>query len=411
MSENGQKRGSAQGPGRSAWPAWLVRYQQWWLSMALPRAQLLAFRVAFFAAIAVDRYLLLSHTPRYGAGDFNVSHLPWLDSALPEPTRPVVLVMVLVQCYLAVLIAGGAATRPLLGLLAGLCGYSYFISQLDSYQHHYLVFLLLVIACFVPWPSRAHPDAAANSQLSEGRSAPDEVVHSWAMRLFAVQIAVVYLWAAVTKLADPLWLDGTTLGQQLGGAAAAERGVAGAVIAAVGIATASWLTALAELFLAAGWLIRRLRLPALLIGVPFHIGIELTGFEIGVFSYLMLAIYLLLVPGSAFIWAGRQLGRLRSGDRGGDRGAGPAQRRTVVLAVAVIAALGGTALLLALPFAERVVVAGLVAVIGVLAVLRARQARPTLAAAHVVACAVTLLLAIAGTQTHDYYKYWGGTSR
>jgi hypothetical protein len=34
------------------------------------------FRLLFFGVLAVDMWLQVEHAPRYGAGDFNVSHLP-----------------------------------------------------------------------------------------------------------------------------------------------------------------------------------------------------------------------------------------------------------------------------------------------------------------------------------------------
>src|SRR5690606_1835586 len=51
-----------------------------------------------------------------------------------------------------------------------------------------------------------------------------------------------------------------------------------------------------ELALAAAWLTRRLPLAALGLGVGLHVGIEASGFRIGLLSYVMLALYLLMLP-------------------------------------------------------------------------------------------------------------------
>ena len=95
------------------------------------------------------------------------------------------------------MIACGVATRWLVPLATVIYSWLYFGSQLDSYQHHYLVAMLLVIACFVPWQPAVELDA----------------VRTWALRLLLVELAIVYLWAAISKI-DPLWLDGTALAGQ-----------------------------------------------------------------------------------------------------------------------------------------------------------------------------------------------------
>src|SRR5665811_720882 len=81
-----------------------------------------------------------------------------------------------------VLIAFGVATRWLVPLATVIYSWLYFGSQLDSYQHHYLIAMLLVIACFVPWQPARGP------------------VRAWALRLMLVELAIVYLWAEISKI-------------------------------------------------------------------------------------------------------------------------------------------------------------------------------------------------------------------
>src|SRR5205085_4826490 len=94
--------------------------------------------------------------------------------------------------YLFVLIAFGVAARVLVPITAALYAWLYFGSQLDSYQHHYLVVMVLVIASFVPWqrPADARPETPARS---------------WAIRLLLVPLAIMYLWAAISKM-SPGWV-------------------------------------------------------------------------------------------------------------------------------------------------------------------------------------------------------------
>ena len=77
-------------------------------------------------------------------------------------------------------------------LATAIYGWLYFASQLDSYQHHYLVWLMLLLACFVPW-QRPHG------------AKPATHIRTWAIRLLLVQLAIMYLWAAISKM-NGAWL-------------------------------------------------------------------------------------------------------------------------------------------------------------------------------------------------------------
>ena len=339
--------------------------RSWWFDFELSREHLALFRFAFFFVLAVDAFLQISHAPRYGAGGFNVPHFGWL----PLPVgREAMLALDLVLMHLFVLAAFGVATRWIVPLAAALDAYSYFSSQLDSYQHHYLVVLLLVIASFVPWHSR------------------DRYVKSWALRLLMVQIAIVYLWAVIAKL-HPLWLDGTTLKAQV-----AKKWARELIEGTVGYAGASWLIVLAELGLAAAWILRRGPLIALAVGIGFHVGIELTGFRIGQFSYVMLALYLLMLP-TAKVRVPR-LPDLSVKAAGG-----------AFLAAFVVGGLWWG-------LATVPVGAAVIAVTGAVSIAAfALERRLAVAAAHLTACALGLTLSLATDQAVDYYRYWAGSAR
>lgn len=409
------------------------RYRRYWFDFAVARGKLIAFRVAFFTVLGIDAFLQIAHAPRYGAGGFNVSHLPWLDPVLPTPGRAGMLIVFALQSYLAFRIALGTAGRLPVILLTALYGYAYFISQLDSYQHHYLVFWLLVLACFVPWQARdAVGERAGATQAPDampGRAALP--VRSWALRLILTQIALMYAWAAVSKL-EPLWLDGTTLARQLH--VPWIRALVADVLSTradpTGLALAARLVLVTEIILAVAWLWRRLWPVALVIGVGFHIGVELTGLEIGVFSYFMFSLYILVVPDS---WPNPWI---KAAARGGERcigcigdrlcnlvGAWQARLQAIssgyrgvatVLQAVLIG--GGSALLLLVPLAEMRAVAILTALLaGGVLVMRGRGHVPgaayRLPLAHAVACAALLLLSVTTGQVHDYYKLWGGSAR
>ncbi len=100
---------------------------------------------AVLLLLAFDCWIdLIPHGARYGAGGFNVTHFEVLTALLPVPTSAV---------YVGLLSAVGALAfvlvfvRPPRMLLVALTlGYSasWMLSMLDSYQHHYLLTLLLI---------------------------------------------------------------------------------------------------------------------------------------------------------------------------------------------------------------------------------------------------------------------------
>jgi hypothetical protein len=279
-------------------PRWVREpWTRFWFDYRIAPETLRVFRVAFFTLFAVDAWLQIEHAPRYGAGSFNVSHLPWLDGILPMPSRVGMLVVYLLQAYLALRIALGVTVAWSLRLLTPLFTYGYFISQLDSYQHHYLLFLVLVIALAMPWQAGASEPAADGN----GR------VPAWAARLLLCQLSLLYLWAAVAKL-DPLWLDGRTLARQIhpgavrsfieGGLATWLGGLLGgaATGAQAGWAAAARLVLIAEITLAFAIHVRRLRPAAWAAGVLMHIVLGNAGLEIGLFSWFVVALYLVVAP-------------------------------------------------------------------------------------------------------------------
>jgi hypothetical protein len=177
----------------------VAREPVFWFGFEVSWAKVAIFRVVFFGMLAVDALLQIRHAPRYGANDFNVAQLPLLDGL--GAGRVAYGVSQLVIAYALVMVALGVGTRWLLPIAAVLYAWLYFGSQLDAYQHHYLMALVLALACFVPWQ---RPDAG-------------KLVRSWALRLILVQLGIMYLWAAISKL-DPAWVDGATLGNQISGA-------------------------------------------------------------------------------------------------------------------------------------------------------------------------------------------------
>jgi hypothetical protein len=352
-----------------------------WFGFEVSWAKLAIARVVVFGLLAIDALMQIRHAPRYGAGGFNVGQLAIFDSL--GPSRESYEVCELIAAYLFVTIACGAGTRIALPLAAAIYSWLYFGSQLDSYQHHYLVALLLWLACFVPWQRPAGAEAATP-------------VRSWALRLMLVQIAIMYLWAAISKM-NPAWWDGSTLDRQITGT------MRSMIDHTVGFAWASRLVIPVELTLACTIWNRRTWIIAAPLGLAFHLGIVASGLEIGLFAWLMIGLYTLVIPDAIWIAIARPvLTRLPTSVPG----------RWVAWTAAFAAALVFAslcrfehALALAIAIAFRLLLRTFTAVV------RGGANIAWLAAAHALAIATWLVVDRASSVAGDYYLYWGGSAR
>ncbi len=359
-----------------------------WFGFEVSWAKLAVTRVALFGLLAVDALLQIRHAPRYGAGDFNIAQLPGLDWL--GASRGAYEVAQLANAYLFVLVACGVAVRLALPIATVSYAWLYFGSQLDADQHHYLVALVLALACCVPW------------QRPQGATAATRV-RSWALRLILVELAIVYLWAAIAKL-TPAWLDGRTLGSQIFGPTRTL------IDATVGVALASKLIPLVEFALAATVWRPQTWWFAAPLGVAFHLGIAFTNLDIGLSAWLMVAMYTLVVPDRIWLWfAGLAPSRAIAwlAERS-DRG----PLRWLLIGGGLIAA---TALAGLARFEHAVAAAAVLVIVPIAAaIMRIRVGRGSLAmvgAASVAAVLVWITVDRTTTVVADYYKNWGSSAR
>ncbi len=360
-----------------------AREPAFWFGFEIAWAKLAVARFVIFALLAVDAVLQISHAPRYGAGGFNVAQLSFLDDL--GPGRVAFGTCQLLLAYGFVLIAFGVATRVLVPICAAIYAWLYFGSQLDSYQHHYLMVLVLAIASFVPWQRPADVE-------------PATPVRTWAVRLLLVQLGIMYLWAAVSKM-NLAWVDGRTLGLQMTGA------VGSLIKSTVGFKVVAVLVIAVELVLAATvWARPAWRLAAPL-GIAFHAGIIFTKLEIGLFAFLMLGIYVLVVPDR--LWVSVMSGPL---DALAKRLARPSW----------IAWGAGLALSIVIAFVVRLESAFVIAIatcvvplgVAVYGLVRGGGTpRVAVGVAHVLAIVLWLIVDRATSVTVDYYRFWAGSQR
>lgn len=352
--------------------------ETFWSKRVAPR-QLDLFRIVFFGLLGFNSWLQIAHAPRYGATDFNVAHFDFLQW-LPNPNRALLLVTFVAIAYLTFRVALGCFSKWVFVSITILYGYSYFCSQLNSFQHEYFICWLLLLFCFLPWSTRS----------------PRE---STAAKLVLIQVSFLYFWTSFSKL-DPQWLSGTTLASQikngwafdfaqLFGETTSQSPGGFAVLAKVIIAV--------ELFLALGLLWKRSRTAALVVGVLFHIFIELLGFQIGLFSYFMLALYVLLAPSRWFE---------RSNFLCGTRSAFVIWTKKNVFFFALIwlTSLG----LVFAPFEENAV---LVVLLGVFGTLLLFSENPIVSfSKHSGVVIVLVLLALFSTTTTSYFRFMAGSN-
>ncbi len=384
-------------------------WARFWFSGEVLRSRLTAFRVVFFGLLALDLWVLMvPHATRHDVGAFNVSHLHWLDPYLPAPTAVGLTALYLVAGFLAMRVALGLATRSSLVALTVLYSCAYFWSQADSYQHHYLICLLLLLCCFVPF------DATPGLDVARDEDAPS-AVPSWATRLIYVEVSIVYFFTALTKV-DEHWLDGWALERivRVEGVRTLYAQIAEAMgwgplgtYALVAHAIMIW-----QFFVAVAFLVPRLRPAACVTGPLFHVLVEVLDLKIGWFSYYMIGIYyLLLFPDSWFVGLAKPL-----------RWLGARARRLFDAAVAseeppsAYVAFGAAGLCAALTLwipLEGVGIAAIACGLAALDALRPRAELPstsslTRALSHV-AIALAMLVTIQSTGVvFEYYRFWAG---
>ncbi|MEM9353772.1 MAG: HTTM domain-containing protein, partial [Planctomycetota bacterium] len=228
---------------------------------------------------------------RYDADEFQLAHFGWLDALQPTPNETIYLATLVLTGLLSVTLA--VANLGLVWRLALVVLYSYTwaMSRLDSYQHHYLLSWVLLCVAFFP---TLRLSEVANTE--KGRP----LACAWAWRLLGLLIAMVYVWTSVAKL-DDVWRSGAGLAQ-LSGAKNLLSPFAALFPGRLGVyAFAANATIVVELMIAAGYAVSALaadqsgRFTRLLswvswaLAIALHAGFELAGLKIGWFSYWMIA--------------------------------------------------------------------------------------------------------------------------
>ena len=146
------------------------------------------------------------------------------------------------------------------------------------------LFLLMISPC---GRAMSLDSLRARQQL---QSPAPTFIAPWSIRLFQVQLCLIYLASGVSKLAGDSWWNGTTLHLVLQDPTMIRFSVAQLVIPFWITAVLTWTSLAFEVLFVPLVLYRPTRKWTLLFGVLFHLGIYAL-IEVGWFSFYMLAMY------------------------------------------------------------------------------------------------------------------------
>jgi hypothetical protein len=322
-----------------------------------------AFSKLFLGMVALDTWILMiGHAGRYGVDGFNVAHFGWLDRLMPVPSASLYVGVLLLTGLLALALALGGTHALALAALFLLYTFSWSMSMLDSYQHHYFVSSILLCLVFFPRQQPAplsKPAKAVPARLGDPlyllvgsaalggyalidwadhpwlwfclcagtlfiatwlrsrsrRALPAQLVSGFGYNLLGASVGVLYTFTSIAKM-DAQWIAGNTI-RRISSAGRVFAPLA-EWAAQFGVPEPQFWSALSssviplELFVALGYFIavvqdasrsawpRRVGTLAFGLAVSLHVGAEAMGLEIGWFSYYMLALACaFLLPGPA----------------------------------------------------------------------------------------------------------------
>lgn len=214
-------------------------------------------------------------------------HLPILPDTLVPSTMGFACVEAALLT-LGALVVVGIAARPSL-LLSGIGGIYLLLCDRMRYHHHiYTLYLMALLVAFMP----------CDRSWARGRrfAADDERIGPlWAMRLLQLQLSIIYLASAGSKILDAEWRSGAVLADRVVryGNGAIARGVPHAIIHFLQSPLGGQLMAkgaiATELGLAVALWHPRTRRLAAWAGIVFHVTIDFTT-GVDIFSWLSILI-------------------------------------------------------------------------------------------------------------------------
>jgi hypothetical protein len=269
-------------------------WNAFWFAEGSPVA-LGLFRVLFGACLLAE--IPTSRLKSVNALNDGLLHVPYFDLIRPVSEQTYQLLHGL-QYPLIGLLMLGVSTRVACGGLLAVQGWLFLADQLNFRNHPYLFLLLLLLLMLSPAGESLSLAALIRAVrrragLVSGRLRPLTM-----QRLIQVQICIVYFFAGLHKL-HAHYLEGHVLRSLLPG------GQSDALLTG-----AAWATVVLELALPFGLWFKHTRAASMLVGIVFHATIAWT-LDIRVFSYVMIASYLLFLDPEALARLVRRFGPVR----------------------------------------------------------------------------------------------------
>ncbi len=388
-------------------PAWLERA----LFGPVARGRVQVLERLVYALLAFDLWVEMApHGSRYGAGGLNVAHFGWLDAIQGLPSAGTYLGVVFASGVLCLALAFGLGGRLARWAAFALYTYSWAMSQLDSYQHH--VFLSIVL----------FHTALADDPPEADRASAADLGCAWPYQLLVAAVAVVYAYTGLSKT-EEAWLMGDVLVRINASGGKLEPFLAWAQSAGVSAERFWWLgghsVVLAQWIIVVGYLAvfldpaRRWRatswlaLCGLVTALAFHAGAEYLELRVGWFSYYMVLLALIML-GPAAPWSGLlRLGRsLDASVR--DLLDRPGRWASWVALASVAVAAWSCSELVDLPSSAAVGVTGALLVLYASSRARARASLLWIGATGTAVIVFATLSLTHGTVHYDFYRFLGG---
>jgi hypothetical protein len=255
-------------------------------------APLVFFRIAFGVLLAwhLLDYLQYGWARRvYMDPVLRVPH-PGFEWLSPWPGEGMLLHFAVLVAA-AVAFAAGRWTRLASWTLCAGLTYTFLLERTHSNNHDYLIVLLAFLACWLPLGRAGSRDVRADPSR-----AVDEVP-AWTLWLLRGQVAVLYLFGALSKWNADWLQEGEPFGPHVLAVAAAQGWpFAEALAGREAWVALSWAGMLFDLLVVPALLWRRTRAAAAVASVFFH-GINQVLFPIGIFPLLALSLtFLFLDP-------------------------------------------------------------------------------------------------------------------
>jgi hypothetical protein len=168
-------------------------------------------------------------------------------------------------------------------------GLNPYLHNSGDHVRNIILFYLMLSPCEAAW------SLTDWRLLRQRSSAAPRWIAAWSVRLLFIQLASIYFFNGVYKLAGPSWREGVMLQQVLANLAWTRLSFAQLPLPEQLVRYLTWIVLFWELGFPCLMMHPRLRTPTLLLGVGFHVG---TGalLQLGPFPLYMLCLYLPLIP-------------------------------------------------------------------------------------------------------------------